>query len=100
MEVALLKLVIVPEFSRLTIPAALLVIPAIVPEPPKLIVPVFVKLARTVLIAPDPVIPIVPAFVSVVILDVPPTFKVPVALFVNPPAPESAVLTVKVPLLV
>jgi hypothetical protein len=59
-EVALLKLVIVPELERLTIPPALLVIPVIVPDPPRLIMPVFVSLARAVLIAPLPVTSIVP----------------------------------------
>ena len=50
--VALLKLVIVPELVRLTVPPVLLVIPVIVPEPTKFIVPVFVKFANAVLIAP------------------------------------------------
>ena len=37
-EEALLKLVIVPELIRFTIPAALFVIPVIAPDPPRLIV--------------------------------------------------------------
>ena len=38
--------------------------------------------------------------VNVVIPDVPPMFSVPVAALVNPPVPDSAVPTVRVPLLV
>ena len=96
--VALLNDVIVPELVRLTTPAALFVIPAIVPEPPRLIVPVFVKLARSVEIAPDPVTPIIPAFERAVTEQVPPMFSVFAALLVNVLEPASAVETVKVPL--
>jgi hypothetical protein len=84
-EVALLKVVIVPELERFTIPPALFVIPAIVPEPPKLIVPVLVKFATIVDITPDPVIAIVPAFDRVLIDTAPEVFRVP--LFVNDPPP-------------
>jgi hypothetical protein len=66
-EVALLKLVIVPEELKLTIPPVLFVIPAIVPDPCKLIVPVFVKLARAVEILAPLVIVIVPELVRVFI---------------------------------
>ena len=100
---ALFKLVIVLVFVTLTTPPALFVIPEIVPVPPALKVPVLVRLARAVVIVPDPVLEIVPTFANVVMLQVPtvpPIFKVPVALFVNVPAPESAVPTVRVPLLV
>jgi len=97
-EVALLKLVIVPEELKLTIPAALLVIPAMVPVPLRLIVPKLVRFARTVLMAPAPVMVAVPVFVNVVMELVPPRLSVPA--LVSPPVPESAVATVKVPLLV
>ena len=97
-DVALLKAVIVPELDRLTIPAALLVIPAIVPLPPKLRVPVLVKLAVTVEIAPEPVTLIVPEFDNVVVETLPPVFRVEALAKV--PAPESAVPTVNIPLLV
>jgi hypothetical protein len=50
--------------------------------------------------APEPVTDKVPALDSVVTLIVPPVFNVPVEEFVNVPAPESAVLTVNVPLFV
>jgi hypothetical protein len=40
------------------------------------------------------------AAVSVVIVEVPPIYKIPVAELVNPPAPVNAVPTVSVPLLV
>ena len=96
--VALLKLVIVPEVVKLTIPLALLVIPAIVPEPPRLIVPVLVRFAKTVVIFPDPVTAKVPELERVVIEQEPPRFKV--FALDKAPAPESAVLTVVVPLLV
>jgi hypothetical protein len=100
-EVALLKLVIVPEVARLTMPPALLVIPAIVPDPPRLSVPVLVKLARAVVIAPVPVMAVVPELVRVAIEQVPPIFSVLEAAFVKPPpVPAKAVPTVKVPLLV
>jgi len=99
---ALLNEVIMPELLRLTMPAALFVIPAIVPVPFKLMIPVLVKLARMVEIAPPLVLVMVavPAFVSVVMEQVPPIFKVRVALLVSPPVPVSAVATVKLPLLV
>ena len=96
-EVALLNVVIVPELERFTNPPALFVIPAIVPEPPKLIVPVLVKFAKTVDIAPDPEIAIVPAFDRVVIDTAPEVFRVP--LFVNEPPPDN-VPTESVPELV
>jgi len=98
--VALLNAVIVPEFARLTIPAALFVMPAIVPELFRLIVPVLVKFARRVEIAPDPVTPIVPALASVVTEEVPPMFNVLPTLLVRVLDPASAVDTVKVPLFV
>ena len=97
---ALLKLVIVPELDKFTIPAALFVIPAIVPDPLRLTVPVLVKFASAVLIAPEPDTLVVPELVNVVIEQVPPIFKVPVAAFVNPPVPARAVPTVNVLLLV
>lgn len=97
-DVALLKLVMVPELLRFTIPAALLVIPAIVPDPFKFIVPVLVKLASTVVIAPEPLITVVPELVSVVIEQVPLMLRV--LEFVNVPNPEMAVVALTVPLLV
>ena len=99
-DVALLKLVIVPELARLTMPPALLVIPAIVPDPWRFNVPVLIKFKRTVLIAPEPVIVAVPKFVSNVIEQVPPIFNVPVALLVRLLAPARADATVNIPLLV
>ena len=98
--VALLNDVIVPELVILKTPAALFVIPAIVPEPPRLIVPVFVKFASVVVNAPEPVTPIVPAFVRVATEQVPPILSVLAAVFDNAPVPARAVLTVIVPLLV
>ena len=95
--VALLNAVMVPELARLTIPAAL-VMPAMVPVPPKLRVPVLVKLAVTVESAPEPVTFIVPELDKVVVERVPPVFRVEALAKV--PAPERAVPTVKVPLLV
>ena len=89
---------IVPDELKLTIPAALLVIPAIVPVPLRLMVPVLVRFARAVLIAPEPVMVAVPVFVNVVMELVPP--RLSVLVLVSPPVPESAVATVKVPLLV
>ena len=77
-----------------------MVMPVIAPEPLILIVPVLVKLARAVLIAPAPVMVAVPELVRVVIEEVPPIFSVPVAPFVNVPAPASAVPTVNVPLFI
>lgn len=96
--VALLKLVIVPEAVRLTIPLALFVIPVMALVPFRFTVPVLVKLASAVLMAPEPVIAVVPELASVETEQVPPRFKV--LVFVKEPAPESAVLTVSVPLLV
>jgi len=84
---ALLNEVIMPELLRLTMPAALFVIPAIVPVPFKLMIPVLVKLARMVEIAPPLVLVMVavPAFVSVVMEQVPPIFKVRVAYWLVRP---------------
>lgn len=101
--VALLKAVMAPELFRLTIPEALLVIPAIVPEPFRLIVPVFVKPAMRVEIAPAPEIAVVPELLKPPDVEpmehVPPIFKVP--LFVKVPvAPSRAVPTVSVPVFV
>ena len=96
--VALLKEVIVLEPEWLTIPAALLVMPVIVPKPWILTVPVLVKFASAVVIAPEPVIVAVPELAKVVIEEALPIFTVP--LFDNEPAPDKAVLTVRVPELV
>lgn len=98
--VALLNDAIVPELVRLTRPPVLFVMPAIVPDPFRLIVPVFVKFASTVEIAPAPVTPIVPALVTVAIEHAPPMFTVFVAAFVRVPVPANAVLAVNVPLFV
>src|SRR5215207_4920970 len=98
--VALLKAVIVPELARFTVPPALLVIPVIVPVPLRFTVPVLVKFARAVEIWPAPVLVIVPALVSVVMEEVPPRLRVPIALLVMAPPPENAVPAVMVPLLV
>lgn len=98
--VALLNDVIVPELFRLTTPPALLVMPAIVPEPLRLIVPVFVKLPSAVVVVPLPVRSIVPAFVSVVMEHDPLRFSVFVALLVKAFDPARAVETVKVVLFV
>ena len=86
--VALLKEVIVPELLRLTMPAALLVMPAIVPVPPRLIVPVLVKLARAVVMLPEPVTKIIPALVRVAIEQAPLMLSVLFAKLVNPPVPD------------
>ena len=103
-EVALLKLVIVPEVARLTIPPALLVMPVIAPDPPRLIVPVLVKFASAVVILLVPLMAVVPAFVRVVIEQVPPMFNVYVAALLSVPVPDRdagrAVVVVIVPLLV
>jgi hypothetical protein len=98
--VALFRLVMVPELARFTRPLALFVMPAIVPDPFRLSVPVFVKLARAVEIAPAPVMVTVPELDKAVIELVPPMLSPPVALLVRVPAPESAVPTVNVPLFV
>jgi len=92
---ALLKLAMVPELVRLTIPAALLVMPAILPEPPRFKVPLLVKLASTVLMTPVPVMVVVPELANVVNELVPPIVSVPV--FVKVPEPDNAVPTVSVP---
>jgi hypothetical protein len=99
-EVALIKLVIVPELMRFTIPPALFVIPVMVPDPLRFSVPVFVKLATAVVVVPVPVRYTVPVLVKVVIEQVPPMLRVPVAEFSIPPVPESPVPTVRSPLLV
>jgi len=98
--VALLRLVMVPELDKLITPAALLVMPEMVPEPLRFSVPVLVKLAKAVEIAPAFVMVTVPALARVVIDDDPPKFKVPVALLVKLPvndASDKAVDTVNVP---
>ena len=99
-DVALLKLVIVPELLKLTVPPVLFVMPAIVPDPLRFIVPVFVKFASAVLIAPEPETVTVPALASVVTELVPLMLSVPEDPFVNDPAPLRAVPTVSVPLFV
>ena len=99
-DVALLKFEIVPELTRFTVPPALLVMPVIAPVPLRLRFPVLVKLARAVLIAPAPLMDVVPALANVVIDEVPPIFRVLIASFVNVPVPDKAVLTVNVPLFV
>ena len=98
--VALLKLVIVPEPEWFTIPAALLVMPVIVPEPLRLIVPVFVKFGNDVVLVAVPLIANVPEFVLVVIEDDPPViFTVPV-VFAKVPVPVKEVAEFIVPVLV
>ena len=96
------KFVIVPELFRLTIPAALLVTPAIVPDPDRLIVPVFVKPASRVDIAPAPVMVIVPLLFKPPVAE--PMVAVPLILsvlaFVKVPAPDNVVVTLSVPLFV
>lgn len=96
--VALSKAVMVPELAKFTIPAALLVIPVIAPEPPKLRVPVFVKLAVAVEVAPEPVMFIVPELSNVLTEIVPLLLNVPALTKI--PAPPSDELIAKVPLLV
>ena len=85
--VALLKELIKPELKRLTVPPALLVMPTIVPVPLRFIVPVFVKLARAVLMGPGPVLVKVPALAKTLMDDSPPKLKAPAALLVNAPVP-------------
>jgi len=96
--VALLKLVIVPDVVRFTIP--LLVIPVIVPDPPRLSVSALVKFATAVEIFPAPLTVVVPLFVKVVIEQLPPMLSVHVEAFANDPAPAKAVPIVNVPLFV
>ena len=80
-EVALLKLVTVLEPEWLTVPPALLVMPVMVFVLLILIVPVFVKLARAIVVVPAPDRLIVLALASV-------------------PAPDKVLVTANVPLLV
>ena len=98
--VALLSVVIVPEFSRFTVPPALLVIPATVPVPLRLRVPVFVKFAKAVEIGPAPVLVIVPALARVLMETLPPMLSVPPALFVSEPVPVRLIPIVRIPLFV
>jgi len=98
-----LKLVIVPEVVRFTMPPVLLVIPAIVPDPLRLIVPVLVKPASKVVKLPEPLTARVPELLKPPDVEPiehdPPRFNV--LVFDNVPvAPASAVLIVNVPLLV
>ena len=74
--------------------------PVMVPEPLILIVPVLVKLARTVVVAPVPELLIIPALARVVTEHVPLRASVLPEAFVNEPAPDKAVVTERAPLLV
>lgn len=98
--VALLNDVIVPELVRLTIPPALFVMPVIEPEPLRLIVPVFVKLASAVVVVPLPVRSSVPALARVVMEHAPLRFSVFDALLVKELDPARVPETVNVVLLV
>jgi hypothetical protein len=81
-------------------PPALFVRPVIAPEPLIFIVPVFVKLARAVVVVPAPERLIIPLLVRVVTEQVPLRAIVPVAAFVNMPVPAKAVAIVNELLLV
>lgn len=96
--VALSKSVTVLEPEWFTIPAALLVIPVIAPEPLMFNVPVFVRLANAVVIVPEPSWPIYPELASVVTEIDPVLLNVPA--LANIPNPASDELIAKVPLLV
>lgn len=84
----------------MTIPAALLVIPVIVPEPVMLTVPVLVKLPAPVVVVPVPERSTVPALARVAIEQLPLKFNVAAAAFVSPPVPAKVPLGVIVPVLV
>ena len=100
--VALLRVPIFPELTRWIVPPVLFVIPVIVPDPPRLRVPVFTKFAAAVLIVPEPFIFVVPALVRVVMEQLPliVSVVVPGDALVNAPTPKSAVETVSTLLLV
>ena len=97
---ALLNALMAPELVRLTVPPALLVILAIVPDPLRLIVPVLVKFPSGIVMGPGPVLVIVPVLTRVEIETVPPTLSVLAAPLLNVPVPERVVPTVRIPLLV
>jgi hypothetical protein len=99
-EVELLKPVIVLEPEWLTMPPVPLVIPVIAPEPLILIVPVFVKLATAVVLVAVLLIANIPPFVFVVIEQDPAViFTVP-EVFDKVPVPVKEVEEFIVPVLV